>query len=156
MMEIAEGMLSSCRLEVVDFRKNCDCGIAELRLWSNIPLKVAELRLRKFFLQVAQLRLRTLKKVARARLCIWYICTEAVLRKLTKVLMKVRAQMNPDFWREIFGTQDWSLAHGQKSGFSAEAQPISMKIQKTWTSQENHISIWFSLVFCWEEKIVTQ
>jgi hypothetical protein len=24
-------------------------------------------------------------------------CTEAVLRKLTKVLMKVRAQMNPDF-----------------------------------------------------------
>jgi hypothetical protein len=61
--------LSSCRLEVADFIKNCDCGIAELRLRSNIYLKVAELRLRKCFLQVAELRLRTQKKVARAHLC---------------------------------------------------------------------------------------
>ncbi len=30
---------------------------------SNIPLKVAELRLRKFFLHVAELRLRTPKKL---------------------------------------------------------------------------------------------
>jgi hypothetical protein len=42
--------------------------IAELRLRSNIYLKVAELRLRKCFLQVAELRLRTQKKVARAHL----------------------------------------------------------------------------------------
>ncbi len=48
--------------------KNCDCGIAELRLRSNISSKVAELRLRKCFLQVAELRLRTPKKVARAHL----------------------------------------------------------------------------------------
>jgi hypothetical protein len=34
--KIAEVKLSSCGLEVADFRKNCDCGIAELRLWSNI------------------------------------------------------------------------------------------------------------------------
>ncbi len=61
--------------------------------------------------------------------------------------MKVRAQINPDFWREIFGTQDWSLAHGRKSGISAEAQPFSIEIQKTRTSQENHISIWFSWCF---------
>jgi hypothetical protein len=53
-----------CRL-----RKNCDCGIAELQLRSNISLKVAELRLRKCFLQVVELRLRTPKKVARAHLC---------------------------------------------------------------------------------------
>jgi hypothetical protein len=68
MLEIAEAKLSSCGLEVVDFRKNCDCGIAELWLRSNIPLKVAELRLQKFFLQVAELRLRTPKKVAHAHL----------------------------------------------------------------------------------------
>jgi hypothetical protein len=73
MPEIAEVKLSSCGLEVADFRKNCDCGIAELRLRSNIPLKVAELRLRKFFLQVAELRLRTPKKVARAHLCNYHI-----------------------------------------------------------------------------------
>jgi hypothetical protein len=69
MPDIAEMKLSGCVLEVADFRKNCNCGVAELRLQSNIPLKVAELRLRKFFLQVAKLRLRTPKKVARARLC---------------------------------------------------------------------------------------
>jgi hypothetical protein len=36
---IAELKLSSCRVEVADFRKNCDCGIVELRLRSNISLK---------------------------------------------------------------------------------------------------------------------
>ncbi len=43
MPKIAELKLPSCRLEVADFRYNCDCGIAELRLWSNIFFKVAEL-----------------------------------------------------------------------------------------------------------------
>jgi hypothetical protein len=45
-------------------------------LRSNIPLKVAELRLRKFFLQVAELRLRTPKKVAHAHL--WLFVTGAM------------------------------------------------------------------------------
>jgi hypothetical protein len=49
--------------------KLSSCGIEELRLWSNIPLKVAKLQLRKFFLQVAELQLQTPKKVARAHLC---------------------------------------------------------------------------------------
>jgi hypothetical protein len=39
MPKIAEVKLSSCWLEVADFRKNCDCGIAELQLRSNISLK---------------------------------------------------------------------------------------------------------------------
>jgi hypothetical protein len=69
--KIAEVKLSSCGLEVADFIENCDCGIAELRLRSYILQKVADLRLRKCFLQVAELRLRTKKKVARAHL--WYI-----------------------------------------------------------------------------------
>ncbi len=69
MPKIAEVKVSSCGLEVADFGKNCDCETAELRLRSNISLKVAELRLRKCFLQVAELRLRTQKKVARAHLC---------------------------------------------------------------------------------------
>jgi hypothetical protein len=34
--KIAEVKLSSCGLEVADFGKNGDCGIAELRLQSNI------------------------------------------------------------------------------------------------------------------------
>jgi hypothetical protein len=68
--KIAEEKLSSCGLKVADSKKNCDCGIAELRLRSNISLNVAELRLRKCFLLVAELRLRTQKKVARAHL--WY------------------------------------------------------------------------------------
>jgi hypothetical protein len=63
--KIAELELSSCGLEVADFRKNCNCGVA---VAEHIYLKVAELRLRKCFLQVAELRLRTQKKVARAHL----------------------------------------------------------------------------------------
>jgi hypothetical protein len=39
MPKIAEVKLSSCRLEVVDLRKICNCGIAELRLQSNISLQ---------------------------------------------------------------------------------------------------------------------
>jgi hypothetical protein len=37
--KISEMKLSSCGLKVADIRKNCDCGIAELRLRSNISLK---------------------------------------------------------------------------------------------------------------------
>jgi hypothetical protein len=44
MPKITEVKLSSCELEVADFRKNCDCRFAELRLRSKISLKVAELR----------------------------------------------------------------------------------------------------------------
>jgi hypothetical protein len=54
---------SDCGLEVADIRKNCDCGIAEQH-----SLKVAVLRLRKCLLQVAELRLRTFKKVARTHI----------------------------------------------------------------------------------------
>jgi hypothetical protein len=43
MPKIAELKLPSCGPEVADFRKHCGCGIAELRLRSNIYLKVAEL-----------------------------------------------------------------------------------------------------------------
>jgi hypothetical protein len=46
-------------------------AIAELRLQSNISSKVAELRLRKCFLQVAELRLRTQKNVVRAHLWLY-------------------------------------------------------------------------------------
>jgi hypothetical protein len=53
--KIAEVKFSSCRLEVADSKKNSDCGIVELRLLSKISLKVAELRLRKYFLLVAEL-----------------------------------------------------------------------------------------------------
>ncbi len=35
----AEVKLSSCKLDVEDFRKNCDCRIAELLLRNNISLK---------------------------------------------------------------------------------------------------------------------
>jgi hypothetical protein len=39
MPKIAEVKISSCGLEVADFNIYCDCGIAELRLRSNISLK---------------------------------------------------------------------------------------------------------------------
>ncbi len=39
MPKIAEVEFSICGLKVADFIKNCDCGIAELQLRSNISLK---------------------------------------------------------------------------------------------------------------------
>jgi hypothetical protein len=61
-------MPENCGSEILKLPASEENVIAELRLRSNIPLKVAELRLRKIFLQVAELRLRTPKKVARAHL----------------------------------------------------------------------------------------
>jgi hypothetical protein len=43
MPKIAEVKLSSCVLEVEDFRKNCDCGIAAWRLRINIYLKICRI-----------------------------------------------------------------------------------------------------------------
>jgi hypothetical protein len=39
MLKILKMKIKSSGLEVADIRKNCDCGIAELQLWSNISLK---------------------------------------------------------------------------------------------------------------------
>jgi hypothetical protein len=49
MLKIAEMKLSSCRLKVADIRKNCDCGIAELRLRSNISLKSCGIAIAEVF-----------------------------------------------------------------------------------------------------------
>jgi hypothetical protein len=59
----------NCGIEALKLRTSEKIAIAELWLRSNISLKVAGLRLRKCFLQIAELRLRTQKKVARAHLC---------------------------------------------------------------------------------------
>jgi hypothetical protein len=47
MSKIAEMKLSSCGFEVADIRKNCDCGIAELR--SNIALKSCGIAIAEVF-----------------------------------------------------------------------------------------------------------
>ncbi len=65
MLKIAEVKLSKVDSNLQTSEK---IAITELRLRSNISLKFAELRLLKCFLQVAELRLRTQKKVARAHL----------------------------------------------------------------------------------------
>jgi hypothetical protein len=71
--------LSSCGLEVVDLRKNCDCRIAELRLRSNISLKSCGIAIAEVLLQVAELQLRILKKVARPHLWITVIFKRKIL-----------------------------------------------------------------------------
>ncbi len=58
----------NCGSETLKLRTSEKIAIAELRLRSKISLKVTELRLWKCFLQVAELRLRTKKKVAHAHL----------------------------------------------------------------------------------------
>jgi hypothetical protein len=49
MPKIAEMKLSSCGIEVADIRKNCDCGIAELLLRSNIALKSCGIAIAEVF-----------------------------------------------------------------------------------------------------------
>jgi hypothetical protein len=48
---------------IVDFRKNFDCGIVELRLQSNISLKCCGIAIVEVKPQVAELRLWTKKKL---------------------------------------------------------------------------------------------
>ncbi len=49
MSKIAEVKLSSCKLEVADFRENYDRGIAELWLRSNISLKSCGIAIAEVF-----------------------------------------------------------------------------------------------------------
>ncbi len=49
MPKIAEMKLSSCGFEVADIRKNCDCGIAELLLRSNIAFKSCGIAIAEVF-----------------------------------------------------------------------------------------------------------
>jgi hypothetical protein len=67
---MAKNMTKNCGNEALKLRTLEQIAIVELQ--SNISVKVAELRLRNCFLQVAELRLRTQKKVARAHLC-WFL-----------------------------------------------------------------------------------
>jgi hypothetical protein len=63
------------RSQVADFRKNCNCGVA-------VAVQHFFTNLRKCFLQVAELQLRTQKKVARALLWIWYYTYGKLLHQL--------------------------------------------------------------------------
>ncbi len=62
MPKIEEMKLSSCGLEVADIRKNCDCGIAELRLGSNISLKSSGIAIAEVFSSSCGLAITDSKK----------------------------------------------------------------------------------------------
>jgi hypothetical protein len=49
MLKTTEVKLSICGLEVADFRKNCDCEIAELRLRNNFSLKSCGISIAEVF-----------------------------------------------------------------------------------------------------------
>jgi hypothetical protein len=67
--KIAEMKLSSCGLEVADIRKNCDCGIAELRSLSNISLKSCGTAIAEVLPSNCGIAITDSKKVTRAHLC---------------------------------------------------------------------------------------
>jgi hypothetical protein len=68
MLKNAELNFPSCGLEVVDFRKNCDCGIAELGLRSNMSLKSCGIAIAEVLPSSCRIALVDSKKVARAHL----------------------------------------------------------------------------------------
>jgi hypothetical protein len=68
MPKIAEVKVSSCGLEVADFRKNCYCGIVELRLWSNISLKSFGIAIAEVLPSSCGIAIADSKKVVRAHL----------------------------------------------------------------------------------------
>jgi hypothetical protein len=69
MQKIVEVKLSSCGLEVLDFRKNCNNGIAELRLRSNIALKSCGIAIAEVPPSSCGIMIADKKKVVRAYLC---------------------------------------------------------------------------------------
>ncbi len=69
MPKIAEMKLLSCGFEVADIGKNCDCGIAELRLRRNIALKSCGIAIAEVFPSSCGIAIAdSKKKVARAHL----------------------------------------------------------------------------------------
>jgi hypothetical protein len=68
MPKIAKMKLSSCRLDVAGIRKNCDCGIAELRLRSNISFKSCGIAIAEVFLSSCGIAIADSKKIARVHL----------------------------------------------------------------------------------------
>jgi hypothetical protein len=73
MPKIAEMKLSSCALEVADFRKNCDCGIAELQLRGNISLKSCGIAIAEVLPSSCGIAIADSKKVACAYLCFLHV-----------------------------------------------------------------------------------
>ncbi len=55
----------NCGLEVADIRKNCDCGIAELRLRSNISLKSCGIAIAEVFPSSCGIAIADSKKMLR-------------------------------------------------------------------------------------------
>jgi hypothetical protein len=53
--------IAEVKSQIADFRKNCDCGITELR--NNISLKSCGIASAEVLLQVAESRWRTQKKL---------------------------------------------------------------------------------------------
>jgi hypothetical protein len=74
---MAEVSSSSCKLEVADYRKKM--LLRNLQLQSK--KKIAELRLRKRFLDVAEFRLQTLKKLGMPISALGVLLTYPNLRK---------------------------------------------------------------------------
>ncbi len=68
MPKIAEVKLSSCELEVADFRKKCDCGNAELQLRSNISFKSCRIAIAEVLSSSCGIAIADSKKIARAHL----------------------------------------------------------------------------------------
>jgi hypothetical protein len=69
MPKIAEVKLSNCGLEVVDFRKSCNCGIPEFRLWNKISLKSYGIAIADVLPSSCRIAIVDSKKVACAHLC---------------------------------------------------------------------------------------
>jgi hypothetical protein len=67
MLKIAELKLSCCGLEVADFRKNYDCGIAGLR--SNISLKSCGIAIAEALPSSCGIAIADSKKSCLAHLC---------------------------------------------------------------------------------------
>ncbi len=65
--------LPNCGLEIADCRKNCDCGIAELRLRSNMSLKSCGIAIAEELPSSCGIAIADSKKVARAHLWTKYI-----------------------------------------------------------------------------------
>jgi hypothetical protein len=68
MLKLAEVMLSSYELEVVGFRKNCNCEIAELRLRNNVSLKSCGIEIAEVLPSSCGIAIADSKKVGRAHL----------------------------------------------------------------------------------------
>jgi hypothetical protein len=97
--------LSSCGLEVADFRKNCDCGIAELLLRINTAFKSCGIAIAEVLSSSCGIPIADFKKSC--------ACPALVIRQI-RIRFHRRSKVNINYFQDGLNKIDVNTMNGQR------------------------------------------